>query len=62
MRYYLGARGDLLEQAFGVVAVAPAAADLLRRLNAETRAERAQALGAELGLLAAALDQRSLAR
>ena len=62
LRYFWGARGPHLADALDEVGLVPAAADLLARLCHEQRAERAQALGAELGRLAAALDERGLWR
>jgi hypothetical protein len=62
MRYFWGARGAALEDALESAALQPATADTLRALHAPERAERARALGVELGRLAAALDQRGLWR
>ena len=62
MRYYFGARGEALTCALGALALQPAAADALRGLASEQKAERARVLAVELGRLAAALDERSLAR
>ena len=62
MRYYWGARGPSLVDALEGSVVQPATADLLTGLCHEDRAERARALGGELGRLAAALDERGLWR
>ena len=62
MRYFWGARGPGLADALDGVGLLPAAADVLAGLCHEERAARAQALGAELGRLAAALDERGLWR
>ncbi|HYQ17010.1 MAG TPA: hypothetical protein VEQ58_14665, partial [Polyangiaceae bacterium] len=62
MSYFWGARGPALSAAFDSIAVTPAAADVLSGLLHAERDERARALGAELGRLAAALDQRGLWR
>lgn len=62
MRYFFGARGPSLADALVDVGVAPTAADVVAGLSQAGRAERAQALGAELARLAAALDERGLWR
>jgi|GEM_PF-4791350 len=62
MRYFWGARGSGLADALDGVGLLPAAADVLADLCHAQRAVRAQALGAELGRLAAALDERGLWR
>ena len=62
MRYYWGARGSDLGDALAGLGVQPATADVLGGLRHEDRAERARALGGELGRLAAALDARGLWR
>ncbi len=62
LRYFWGARGQALGEGLEQVAAQPAAADLLTALSRDDRTERAQALGAELARLAAALEQRSLLR
>jgi hypothetical protein len=62
MRYFWGARGEGLLEPLETVGLLPAAADLLNGLCHGERAERAKALGAELGRLAAALDERGLWR
>ena len=62
MRYYWGARGPGLSDALDGLSVQPATADVLAGLRHEDRAERARALGGELGRLAAALDERGLWR
>jgi hypothetical protein len=62
LRYFWGARGPNLADALDEVGLVPAAADVLARLCHEQQAERAQALGAELGRLAVALDERGLWR
>lgn len=64
MSYFWGARGDQLAVPLSGVGVGlrPAAADALSRLCHAERSERAKALGAELGRLAIALDQRGLWR
>ncbi len=62
MRYYWGARGAGLADALEGLGVQPATADVLTGLCHEGRAERARALGSELGRLAAALDARGLWR
>jgi hypothetical protein len=62
MRYYWGQRGPALADALDGVALAPAAAEVLTGLCHAERAERAKALGAELGRLASALDERGLWR
>ena len=62
MRYYWGARGSALADALEGLGVQPATADVLSGLGHEDRAERARALGGELGRLAAALDARGLWR
>lgn len=62
MRYYWGQRGPALADALGNVALTPPAADTLTGLCHSERAERAKALGAELGRLASALDERGLWR
>ena len=62
MRYFWGARGEGLVDALDVVGLLPAAADVLSGLCHADRAERAKALGAELGRLATALDERGLWR
>jgi hypothetical protein len=62
MRYFWGARGEGLADALNAVGLVPAAADVLSGLCHAERAERAKALGAELGRLAAALDERGLWR
>jgi hypothetical protein len=60
--YFFGARGAALGDALAGLPLQPPAADLLRGLNHEARAERAKALGAELARLSAALDERGLWR
>jgi hypothetical protein len=62
MRYFWGARSRELDGALDDVGVSAAAADVLSGLQHAERAERAKALGAELGRLALELDQRSLWR
>lgn len=62
MRYYWGQRGPALADALDGVSLAPAAAELLTGLCHTERAERAKALGTELGRLASALDERGLWR
>jgi len=62
MRYYFGLRGPTLADAIEGVGVQAATADLLRGLCHAERTERAKALGAELGRLATALDERGLWR
>lgn len=62
MRYFWGTRGPALADALEQVGVSPAAADALRGLCHPERAERAAALGSELGRLATALDERGLWR
>jgi hypothetical protein len=62
MCYFWGARGPELGRGLDQVGVTPAAADVLHGLSHTERAQRAQALGAELGRLATALDQRGLWR
>lgn len=62
MRYYWGQRGPGLADALGNVTLAPAAAEVLTGLCHAERSERARALGAELGRLASALDERGLWR
>jgi hypothetical protein len=62
MRYFFGARGAELTDALQGLPLQPPAADVLSGLNHTGRAERAQALGAELARLSAALDQRGLWR
>ncbi|MES1188744.1 MAG: hypothetical protein ABUL60_33325 [Myxococcales bacterium] len=62
MSYFFGARGPSLGDALAEVGLVPAAADVLAGLCHPERAQRAQALGAELGRLAAALDERGLWR
>ena len=56
--YLLDRRGDELLKPLNTPA--PAAVDLARRLGAEERAARAQALAAELGRVVAALESRRL--
>jgi hypothetical protein len=62
MRYFWGARGLELDSGLESASVTPAAADVLRGLSDAAREKRAAALAAELGRLAASLDQRSLWR
>ena len=62
MRYFWGVRGRELADPLEGPGLSPAAADLLAALCHAERAERAKALGAELGRLAAALDERGLWR
>lgn len=62
MRYFWGARGAELSAELEDVGVAPSTADVVSGLGHGERAERARVLGRELGLLAAALDERSLGR
>ncbi len=62
MRYYFGARGPALADALEGLSMQPASADVLAGLCHQERGERARALGAELGRLAAALDERGLWR
>lgn len=62
MRYYWGARGAGLADSLPTSSIQPATADVLAGLCHEDRADRAQALGGELGRLAAALDERGLWR
>ena len=62
MRYYFGMRGPALAVALDAVGVQASTADVLRGLCHAERAERAKALGAELGRLATALDERGLWR
>jgi hypothetical protein len=60
LRYFWGARGPALSEGLELIATHPAAADALAGLSHSERAERAKALGAELGRVAAALEQRGL--
>jgi hypothetical protein len=62
MRYFWGMRGAALGDALEGLGIEPQAADVLGGLCHPERAERAKALGAELGRLAAALDARGLWR
>jgi len=62
MRYFFGARGPELADALAGLPLQPTATDVLRGLAHAERAGRAQALGAELSRLSAALDQRGLWR
>ena len=62
MRYFWGMRGPALSDAFAGVGVHGATADVLTGLCHTERTERAKALGAELGRLAAVLDARGLWR
>jgi hypothetical protein len=62
MRYFWGARGEQLAAPLQSVGLRPLAADALSGLCHAERGERAKALGAELGRLATALDQRGLWR
>lgn len=62
MLYYWGVRGEGLVDALDAVGLLPAAADVVSGLGHADRTERATALGAELGRLAAALDERGLWR
>jgi hypothetical protein len=58
--YFWGARGDALRSGFGALTPQGPAADLLGALGHDSREVRAQALGAELGRLAADLDRRGI--
>lgn len=62
LRYYFGARGQALAEPLAAVGLPPGSADTLRGLCHAERSERAKALAAELGRLAAALDARGLWR
>jgi hypothetical protein len=62
LRYFLGARGQTLSEGLEHVGVHTATADVLSALSHSERAERARALGVELGLLASELERRSLTR
>ena len=62
MRYFWGARAEGLVDALDGVGLLPAAADVVSGLCHAERAERAKALGTELGRLATALDERGLWR
>jgi hypothetical protein len=62
MRYFWGVRGPALLDALEGVGVHGATADVVDGLCHAERSERAKALGAELGRLAAALDARGLWR
>jgi hypothetical protein len=62
LRYFWGARGAALGDGFEQLGMHAAAADVLSALSHPERAQRAQALGVELGRLATALEQRSLLR
>jgi hypothetical protein len=62
MRYFWGMRGPALADALEGVRVQAATADVLTGLCHAERAERAKVLGAELGRLATALDERGLWR
>ena len=62
LRYFWGARAEQLTEGLEHVGTQPATADALSGLSHAERAERAQALGVELGRLAAALEQRSLVK
>jgi hypothetical protein len=61
-RYFWGARDQALGEGFEHVARTPAATEVAAQLAHADRAERARALAAELARIAAALEQRSLAR
>jgi hypothetical protein len=60
LRYFFGARGAALGEGLEHVGTQTATADVLSALSHADRSERARALSAELGRLAAALEQRSL--
>ena len=60
--YFWGTRGDALRAGFGALSPQGPVADLLGALGQDSRELRAQALGAELARLAAALDQRGLVK
>jgi hypothetical protein len=62
LRYFWGARGQALGEGLEQLGAQPAAASLVSALSRGERMERAQVLGVELARLAAALEQRSLAR
>ncbi|HEY6078952.1 MAG TPA: hypothetical protein VIW29_09115 [Polyangiaceae bacterium] len=62
LRYYLGVRGEELAEPLASLGLGAGGAEALARLGASERAERARALSTELGLLARALEQRSLTR
>lgn len=62
LRYYVGVRGAELGEPLASLGLSVGAADVIARLGASERADRARALSAELGLLAAALERRSLTR
>ena len=62
MRYFWGARGPSLADAFEQVSLLPTTAEVLTGLCHAERTERANALGTELARLAAALDERGLWR
>jgi hypothetical protein len=62
LRYFFGARGEALADAFADLPLQPAAADALRGLCDAQRAERAKTLAGELGRLSTALDERGLWR
>jgi hypothetical protein len=62
MRYYWGTRGAGLGDALEGLGIQAATADVLNGLCHAERSERAKVLGAELGRLAAALDERGLWR
>jgi hypothetical protein len=60
--YYFGARGEALSSGLGTLPAHATTTDLLGALGHGERQVRAQALGAELGRLTAALEQRGLVR
>jgi hypothetical protein len=60
--YYFGARGQALSAGLGSLPAHATTADLLGALGHGERSVRAQALGAELGRLTVALEQRGLVR
>jgi len=62
MRYYFGMRGPALADALDGLGVQASTAEVLSGLCHPERSERAKALGAELGRLALALDERGLWR
>jgi hypothetical protein len=62
LRYFWGARGEALTAGFGAVKPQSPVMDLLSALGDATQQIRAQALGVELGRLAAALEQRGLVK
>jgi hypothetical protein len=62
LRYFWGSRGDALAAGFGSLPPHGQTGDLLSALGDPSQQVRAQALGAELAGLAAALDQRGLVK